>query len=222
MLFFVFLVGCTSEQVNEDEKISQNLQENQDEIIQGNQENIDELMNTIVAKVNGEEINLAQVRTIQQNYQMQGFQISEDDALEQVIDEVIIYQEVDKSGYIITNEDAESMIELQLAQFGSSLSEYKDQLALEGLSYENQLEEVKFGMAVQRYLDEIFESYNFEVTEEDARDFYELYKSQTNEEIPSFEELEQQIIFQLQQEQQEEVINNLIQELRLDVEIEYI
>ncbi len=180
------------------------------------------LSGNVIATVNGEEITTSEVNAIQQSLIQQGQQITEEEALEQVINQKLISQEVEAGDYSVSTEEAESTIEQQLSMQGASLEDYKQQLSQQGIVYEEQLDSVKEELAVQKYLETQLEGENFEVSEQETQDFYEMYKSQSSEEVPSYEELEPQIIATLEQEKQQEAISYLIQELRADAEIKYL
>ncbi|MFW5847188.1 MAG: SurA N-terminal domain-containing protein [Nanoarchaeota archaeon] len=176
----------------------------------------------VIATVNEEEITASEVSAIQESFLQQGEQISEEDALEQIINKKLILQEINKGNYAVSSEEAESAIEQQLSMQGASLDDYKQQLSQQGISYEEQLESIKEELKIQKYLENQFKDENFEVSEEEAQDFYELSKSQSTEEIPSYEELESQIISILEQQKQQKAIETLVQELKANAEIEYL
>lgn len=176
-----------------------------------------------VAKVNGEEINSAEIVAAQEMISQQGEEISEENALEQVINQKIISQEVENEGYSITTEEAEATIGEQLSAQGMGLEEYKQQVEQEGVSYEEQLQRIKEELAVQKYLSDNIDEEAIAVTEEESEQFYERYQDQeTEEEIPPYEEIKPQITARLEQQKQQEAINSLIQELRQDADIEYL
>jgi len=179
------------------------------------------ITSNVVAVVDGEEINSDQVTAIQQLYLMQGQQIPTEDALEQIINQLVLEQKVVEENIVITTEDAELLISEQLGIQGATLEDYKAQVASQGVSYEAELENIKRQIAVQFYLESQLEGQSFEVTEEEAQEFYNIYEEQSLEEVPSYEELESQIIVFLEQQKQQEVIIEHIQELRLNSNVEY-
>ncbi len=179
----------------------------------------------VVAKVNGEEIKSDEIKSVQQMLSQQGQEISEENALDQLINQKVIFQEVEKQGYSVSNEEAEAVIEEQISAQGGSLEEYKQELENQGVSYDEQLENIKKELAAQNYLADNINGDSIEVTDEETEQYYEMYKNQesdSEEELPSFDELEAQIIAALQQQKEQEAVNSLIQELRQDAEIEYL
>ncbi len=177
----------------------------------------------VVAKVNGEEIKSTEVGTVQEMFSQQDQEISEKNALEQVINKKIILQEIQNKGYSVSTEEAETTIKEQLSAQGLSLDEYKQQVEQQGVSYEEQLQNISQDLAIQKYLTEAIGEEAVEVTDEETEQFYEMYKEQeSGEEVPSYDELKPQIIASLEQQKQQEAINSLIQELRAEADIEYL
>lgn len=174
-----------------------------------------------VASVNGEEITSDEVNVIQQSLLQQGQEISEEEALEQAINQEILSQEVQQKEITVTNEETESMIESQLAMQNMTLEDYKQQIEMRGASYDDEIENTKEQIATQNYLENELKDQEYNVTEEEAKEFYETYKQQSSEDVPEYSEIEQQIIISLKQQKQQEAINSLIQELKSNADIEY-
>lgn len=174
-----------------------------------------------VAIVNGEKITASEISEIQQSFEMQGQQVSEEDALEQVINQKLVFQEAEKQNYSVSTEEAESVMESQLAMQGATLDDYKQELQKQDLSYNEEIENIKQQITIQQYLEAQFEDKDFEVSENESQEFYEMYKQQLPGNI-TYEEAEQQIIMTLQQQKQQQAINSLVQELKNKAEIEYL
>lgn len=211
ILSVIIVAGCstTQETVQED-----NTTQNENGLVP-------EITSDVVATVNGEEIRTNEVSSMQQSLQQQGLQATQQDALEELINQAILAQEVAKQQITITTQEAETLMETQLAQQGATLEQYKQQIQAQGIQYENQLEVVKEQLKVQRFLENAIQTQDFEVTDEEANEFYELYTQQSPEEVLPFEELEEQIITTLQQQKQQEAISSLIGELRSEANVEY-
>jgi len=175
----------------------------------------------VVATVNDEEIKSEDVAAVQQSLLQQGQQISEDDALEQVINQKVLEQKVQQENIVVTTEEAEFVIEQQLAMQGATLDDYKQQVESMGFSYEAELENIKNQLATQQFLESQLEGQTFDVTEEEAQEFYEMYKTESPEEVSSYEELQSQIIATLEQQKQQEATSIIIQELRTTANVEY-
>ena len=176
---------------------------------------------TVVATVNGEEITSDEVSYIQQSYEQQGQQISEEDALEQLINQEILFQKAQQEGFNLTDEETEAEIEKLLGQQGMTLEDYKDQLEQQGISYEENLQKFKEQFIIEEYQNKALEGEDFNATEEEAEEYYNLYKQQNPENTPAYEEIKDQIIDYLQQQKRQEAINSLVQVLREDADIKY-
>jgi multidrug efflux pump subunit AcrA (membrane-fusion protein) len=224
MLIVILIVGCnTSEIEYNNENIPDNTPENNNILPENIVEDtsINPITGNVVAIVNDEKIKSDSIEEIQQLFVMQGQQISEQEALEQLINQKILEQKIQKENIIVTNKEAEDIIEKQLAMQGATLEDYKQQIITQGISYEEELENIKNQIATQIYLESLIENQLFNVTEEEAKEFYDMYKAQSPEEIPSYEELKPEIILALKQQKQQEAINNIILELRSNANVEY-
>lgn len=222
VLSVILIAGCsTSESENNEQNYNDFVPDNTEVDIPDVDNPFESVKGNVVAVVNDEEIMSEDVAQIQQTFLMQGQQISEEDALEQVIVQKVLEQEVQQENIVVTTEDAENLIEQQLMMQGATLDEYKEQLQTQGISYEDDLESVKNQIAIQNYLDVQLEGQSFVVSEEEAQEFYEMYKLESPEEVPPYEELEPQIVMTLEQQKQQEAINVFIQELLTTAVIEY-
>jgi hypothetical protein len=182
---------------------------------------LEQVSGKVIAVVNGKDITSDEVLEIQQLFLQQGQQVSKEDALEQAINQEILLQKVQDEKFVVSNQEAEASIEEQLAMQGATLEQYKQQLEMQGVSYEEILDDLKLQIATQQYLEHEFKNETFNVSDEEALTFYETYKEQSPEEVPEFEELEDQIIATLQRQKQQEATNVLIQNLRQDADVEY-
>ncbi|HUX47767.1 MAG TPA: SurA N-terminal domain-containing protein [Dehalococcoidia bacterium] len=175
----------------------------------------------VVARVNGEAITAGDVTKLRvkvyESYQMQ---ISEEEALEQLIAETVLYQEADEQGYAPTMDEAEQELEARVASSGRTMEDFEADLAKSGFSYEEYLQDFQRQLAINNYLDDAVQVP--EVTELEARVFYESYKQQSPEaELPPFEQLKSQIMALLEQQKRQEATSLLIEELKEKADIEY-
>jgi hypothetical protein len=175
----------------------------------------------VVAVVNGDEITTQQVEETQALFASIGQDIPKETVLEELINQKLLVQEAKKAGFEFTTEDAEVAIDQQLALQGANLEEYKTQIQAQGIDYEKQLATIKEDLAIQRYLETVFENENFTATEQEAQEIYDAYSAQSSEELPAFQEVKDQILASLQQEKQQQAIGVLIQELKQTATIEY-
>lgn len=175
----------------------------------------------VVARVNGEAITAGDVTKLRvkvyESYQMQ---ISEEEALEQLIAETVLYQEAEQQGYAPTMDEAEQELEARVASSGRTMEDFEADLAKSGFSYEEYLQDFQRQLAINSYLDDAVQVP--EVTELEARVFYENYKQESPEaELPPFEQLKSEIMALLEQQKQQEATSLLIEELKEKADIKY-
>jgi hypothetical protein len=232
MLFAIFITGCNTSELDEAGQNNDFLYEDTNTEDTNTEDTNIENINTgetpsnsitgeVVALVNNEEIKKEEVEKVQEIFLMQQQQISEEDALEQVINRKVLEQKVKEEGISVTNQEAEAEIEEQLSMQGATLDDYKNQLESQGLSYSNELENLKQQIATQRYLSSEMEGEDVDIKQEEIQEFYEVYKAQSTEEVPPIEEIQDQISATLEQQKEEELITILIQNLRSSANVEY-
>ncbi len=175
----------------------------------------------VVAVVNDEEITQDEVAAVQTDLSQQDQQITEQEALGQVINTGMLEQQASQLDYTVSAEEGEEFIVEQLSQQGVTLDQYRQQLASQAISYETQLEIITSQLEIQNYLDDVLDNRSFNVTEEEARQFYELYANQSAQEVEPYEEVEEQIVSTLKDRLRQEAIASHIEELRQDASIEY-
>lgn len=175
----------------------------------------------VVARVNGEAITAGDVTKLRVKvYESYRMQISEEEALEQLIAETVLYQEAEQQGYAPTMDEAEQELEARVASSGRTMEDLEADLAKSGFSYEEYLQDFQRQLAINSYLDDAVQVP--EVTEIEARVFYENYKQESPEaELPPFEQLKSEIMALLEQQKQQEAASLLIEELKEKADIEY-
>jgi parvulin-like peptidyl-prolyl isomerase len=175
----------------------------------------------VVASVNGEAITAGDVTKLRvKAYESYRMQISKEEALEQLIAETVLYQEAEQQGYAPTMDEAEQELEDRVASSGRTMEDFESDLAKSGFSYEEYLQDLQRQLAINSYLDDVVQAP--EVTDLEARIFYENYKQQHPEAGNiTFEQLESQIIALLEQEKRQEAISLLIEELKDKADIKY-
>ena len=175
----------------------------------------------VVARVNGEAITAGDVTKLRVKvYESYRMQISEEEALEQLIAETVLYQEAEQQGYAPTMDEAEQELEARVASSGRTMEDFEADLAKSGFSYEEYLQDFQRQLAINSYLDDAVQVP--EVTEIEARVFYENYKQESPEaELPPFEQLKSEIMALLEQQKQQEATSLLIEELKEKADIEY-
>ena len=193
VISLIFLVSCNSEEINEEQ---------------------------IVVIVNGQEITALDLNMFQQSLLDQGYQISNEEAKEQLINQILLLQHVENEGVEVTNDEVEQFLELELAIYGVSLEEYKQEIESYGMSYYDQLESLKLQIAINNYLESKLGNLDFEVTEEEAQELFKMYNLQSSEELV-YEDVEEEIYLMLEQQKQQAIIMSLIDEMRSEAEIIY-
>lgn len=174
----------------------------------------------VVATINGEEILSNDVNMVQQMYLQQGYQISEQEVVDLLIDQRLLYQEVKND--LMSSEEAESIIAMDLAQLDMTLEDYKNDLESSGISYLESLEEIKIDIAINEYLENAMGDLDLEITDEEIEEFYESFKIMyPDEEIPPLEDSKPEIMMILQNERQNEKIYEIVSELRAKADIQY-
>jgi hypothetical protein len=175
----------------------------------------------VVAVVEGQKITQGDVLGIEQAALQQGIRISREAALEELIDQTIVFEMAKKQGYALEKAQAEQIMESELAQQGMSLEEYAQQLELAGIPYETELERIMLDMSIQNYLSAVFEGTDFSVSDEQAKALYDMHAQGAQGELHPYETVKDQIKSEIQQEKQREAIDALLKELRQNADIKY-
>ncbi len=172
--------------------------------------------NTTIATVNGEAITMAEVSSIQQLFAQQWQQISTDETLEQIINQKLLEQQVTP----LSIQETETILIEQLSTQNMTLDSYKEQLAMQGASYEEELENARGWFAIQAHLESELGT-DFEVSDEEINAFYNEYAQSSPDALPALEDVEADIVTVLQQQKQQEAIQNYLVSLRADADIQY-
>ena len=109
----------------------------------GNSNVVDDTSNPVVVSVNGENITSNEVT----NYSSEN-QMSYSDALDQLIEQKILYQQAKKQGYNVTRDEAEATLLGLLLEQNQTLDTYKQYLQSQGISYEKHLRDYQKQLAL--------------------------------------------------------------------------
>lgn len=180
---------------------------------------------TILATVNDEEITEDDVTEMQQSYAQQGQELNEKEALEQVINQTLLLQQVKQGNYMLTDNATETELERYLVQQNSSLAAYKQQLAQQGISYKKHLQTYKEQLSIEIYLNEALAYEQYNISDEQAETQLQEYLVQQNSTLKEYK----QLLSQRGYSYEEQLLNYkeslkrqfLIQTLREDAVIEY-
>jgi hypothetical protein len=184
-----------------------------------------------VAIVNGEEITVQELETqldqMEAGYAMQGMPFPQGEELErirlQVVEQMVlqrlVIQESDARNIVATDEEVRQQYQAAAASFPDEAA-FQEALEAEGLSEADLEELIEDSIRVEKLLTEVVEEAGIApATEQELRDFYDLISAQ--QDLPPFEEIEEQLAFELMDQRQNEVIQAFIQDLedRSEVEI---
>jgi len=175
----------------------------------------------VVAIVNGEAITTGEVTKLRAKaYESYRTQMSDEEALEQLIAEALLYQEAEQQGYALSMNEAEQELEARMTSANKTMEDLTEELAKFGFSYEEYLQDLQRQLSINSYLNYTIQVP--EVTKLEAMMFYEDYKQQhPGVDYPPFEQLESRIIALLKQQKQQNAINLLIDELKDKADIQY-
>ncbi|MCH8519658.1 MAG: hypothetical protein LAT82_02790 [Nanoarchaeota archaeon] len=224
VLIIVVMMALNSNNSGQNETLDSSLISNQtttlpqEELVNNTQE-VDPL--TPILNVNGDDVLAQDIVMVQMQLQNQGFQVTQEDALEQVITNIVLLQAVQRENFEISNEEAEEELVQLLQTQGFTLDELKTDLQEQGISYEATLEDFKERVAVDRFLSQNIDENLVQVTQEEVEEFYAQYAIQMGENTPAFEEIELQIIAQLEQDKLRQLQTALINELIEEADIEF-
>jgi len=178
---------------------------------------------TLVATVNGEEIKGDRYNPIYTQVKMQMAQFGEDvsdhdllreQTLNVLVEQQLISQDAETAGIEITEDEVQN-------EFDKLKEQNEEQLAI--VLEEFQLTEEEFKIQLRddlitaAYIDS---ELDIEVTDEEVETFYEEMRAE-NEDLESFDELEELIRAQLENQQTQEQLPIKLEELKEDAEIEH-
>lgn len=139
--------------------------------------------------------------------------------IDELITQVLLKQEADKSGIIVTPEEVGEQLDLLIMQIGGEKT-FKQALLMENISEEELREQLNTQLMIQKYLEEKIDTSSIVVTDEEVEEVYEQEVAR-NEEVPELEDARGQIEGQIFQQKQYNLVEQFIQQLieQADVEI---
>jgi FKBP-type peptidyl-prolyl cis-trans isomerase (trigger factor) len=194
-----------------------------------NKKDLVEETSSIVARVNNTDISQSELEDSENQIAMnQRIDLStlddetrkqiKDQALDNLISNILIKEAIAKSDIKVTTED----IEFQLDQIKSQFSEdgqYEEVLASQGISEEDLKVRIKTDIFSQKYFEENLDLESITVSEEEINDLYEQ-ESNINDEIPPLSEVYDQIESFIIGQKQEKLVSDHIQELKVVADIQ--
>ncbi len=181
----------------------------------------------IVATVNGVELSReefdAQFQQARETYLQQGTDVNdaqfvsqlETQVLDQMIAGVLLRQEAEKSGIAVDNNEVETEMATIIESLGG-LDVFNQQLVGANLSKEELEDDIKEQLLVSKYIDTQV-SGDETVTDEEARALYDQASAQ--QDMPPFEELEEQAKAEVLRQKQDQLIQTLVASLRESADI---
>ena len=188
----------------------------EDPVIPAEDEPVDD---EVIAVVNGHEIMSSYVGELESELLKRDIKAEREVLVEELINQRLLFEKAQKLGYSFERQQLEKDIEKQLILQGSSLDEYKRHLVGEGIPYEKQLERLILDLSIQRYLAHEFEKMDLNAGEDEARQAYDLYAGMSEEAIPPYEDVKEQIMRDIQQQKREDALESLINDLRGEADI---
>lgn len=141
-----------------------------------------------VAKVNGVEITNSDLEEIALTVPPQlRDNVTEEDILEQAINFELIRQEAEKTGITITDAEVESNIDSSLASAGLTRDDLKESIKQQGIEWDVLFNAYKKQLLSFKFLNETIMK-NVNVTEEEQKEFYDLYSDRIGEDFDSVKE----------------------------------
>ncbi len=174
------------------------------------------------------------VNQVTKEFEMYGMQASEEEIKEQAIDraiqEALLVQYADEKELEATQQEIDSEFEELMMMYGAqSEEEFLTELEMQGIEGRKQVDklialEVKIGKLIENYKEDV------EISDEEMQSAYENFKQQAeglegvegmDQEIPSFEEMEDDLRNNLIQERVTPLLLEKIEELKelADIEI---
>ena len=187
----------------------------------------------IVAEVNdkeisGEEFELTYLSQFQQfalQAQMSGQEIDQEqlkkELAESMIDQELLIQEANHRDFVATDDEIETMIN-DLVEMNDLESEQAlfDLFAEQGMSEEQVKEELSVQIKLEQLVDD--EAKDITVSQEEIQDMYDelvaMYED-TEEEVPDYDDIEADLEEQMITQEKNEIIFELIEQLRDNAEI---
>lgn len=169
----------------------------------------------VVGTVDGIEIYQSQVEEIANLRSSQGAQSSNADIFQELVLREVLIADTKARGIYPTIEETEAEVEVILAQQGQTLDTFRSSLASQDVDYSSFIEEQRAGLGFERLIEELE---TIEVTEEEARAFYEENSDRLAENA-SYEELEESIIDFIRQERSNEILVSYGEGLAQDAEV---
>ncbi len=178
---------------------------------------------TIVAKVNQEEITREDLDAYKVMLEQEGGASDDMTAIQGLINQKILYQEAKKEIEISPSE-TEQIMKQQLSNQGMTLEEFKSQVNKQGQDYDEVIGSFKQQIILSQYYQNMINDSGVNITDKEAKDFYEENKEIFLQQAPnsSYEDLEEIIKEKLKSQKTQGLLQEKIMKLRENAEIEIV
>lgn len=131
-----------------------------------------------VAIVNGEKITENDLNSLYNIIPAQYRQmVTQEQLLNQTINEKLVLQKAAESGVKKTDADAETYVLQQLLKSGLNINQFKQSLEMQGLDYDDILDLYKRQLVINEFLNSTL-SLDVEVSDQDVSDYYYAHKDE--------------------------------------------
>lgn len=179
----------------------------------------------VVVKINGQDVTGDQYNEIYPQIKMQasagGQEVEQeqlkDQAIESLIGQELLKQDVEKKGEEVPKEEIDEQIKEMKAQ---GEEQYEAILEQNGLTEDTLRDEVAFALKFEKYAETEFEG--VEPTDEEVEELYDQLKEQgqgQDQELPEFDEIKDQIKAQIEQDKTNEKAQERVEELKEKADI---
>jgi len=172
--------------------------------------------NPIVAEINGQEIKLNEIQEVINTGLLQGQQLDRTSALDMMVTKILLLEEAQDRGIMITISDAEDKLESMYVQRGFSQEQIKKQLEELGTTYDQTLEMFREELIINKVLSEEVSNVEIQVSDNEVQTFFEenmgMIKNQFGNNTV-FEDVSSQIKANLLQQKEQKVALDFIEDL---------
>ncbi|QUC64157.1 SurA N-terminal domain-containing protein [Nitrosopumilus sp. K4] len=178
--------------------------------------------NPIVAEVNGQKILLDEVAESIRLASMQGQQLNNSTALDQIITKTLLLEEAQERGITVALDDAAAKLEENYLQNGLTKQQFEQRLDQLGSTYDDTLEMYREQMVINQMLIDEISDVEIQISEREAMSFFneniDTIKSQIGENTV-YEDVSSQLKETLRLQKQRQMVSDLVSELRDDATI---
>jgi parvulin-like peptidyl-prolyl isomerase len=203
ILFFFLFFGCNQIENSENSNLGEDFDDN------------------VVAVVNGEEIFQSRVEMLQDYFREYDIIISFEEALEEVILEVVLVQKASENNFFPSFQETELELEKELLKNNETLEEFKSELIDFGISYTEYVESLRPQFSIQKYVNSIIDQSLLIVSDAEIEEFYEQ-ESQKYDDLPPLEEIKFDIKLILEEGKYSQELQKHLDELIENSNIVYV